>query len=348
MKILITGNMGYVGPVVAQRLRRSFNDATIVGFDLGYFGHCLTAAEAWPERLINQQIVGDVRTLSPEVLSGVDAIVHLAAISNDPMGQEYEAVTHQVNQAASIRLATMAKKAGVGSFVFASSCSVYGYAEGGARTEKDSLNPLTAYAKSKVGTEEGIRELADRNFAITSLRFPTACGMSPRLRLDLVLNDFVSAAVADGKIQILSDGSPWRPLIDVRDMARAIEWAVRRKSENGGDFVAVNAGRNECNHQVINLAKSVAQLIPNTSIEINKDAAPDKRSYKVNFDRYRDLAGDFLPQVDLSESIVELRRGLETMGFSDPNFRESSHMRLKVLAEHRQSGRLNELLEWQV
>lgn len=346
MRILITGNMGYVGPVVVERLRASHPDAELIGVDTGFFAHCLTTPDLLPETLLTTQHFADVRELDSKLLDGVNSIVQLAAISNDPMGKAYEAVTADVNCNAAVDIARRAKDSGARSFVFASSCSVYGFAEGGPRDEKSETGPLTAYAKSKLAAEEALAELAGPEFTVTCLRFPTACGMSPRLRLDLVLNDFVASAVASGEITILSDGTPWRPLIDVRDMARAIDWAVNRRANKGGDFLSINVGRNEWNYQVRDLAHAIQKLMPKVEVSINTDAAPDKRSYQVNFDRYHELAPDHLPQFGLEQSIVALKEGLERMGFSDKGFRESQHMRLRVLGEHRQSGRLDEELRW--
>ena len=346
MKILITGNMGYVGPRVGARLRESFPQATLVGLDTGYFAHCLTGAETLPETCLDQQYFMDVRRISPETLRGVDALVHLAAISNDPMGNTYERVTEEINFESSARLARLAREAGVRRFVFASSCSMYGFAEGGPRKETDTLNPLTAYARSKVATEKTLQELASDAFIVTSLRFATACGMSERLRLDLVLNDFVAGAVASRKITILSDGTPWRPLIHVDDMARAIDWAVSRAPANGGTFVAVNAGSDEWNYQVKDLAHAVAKVMPGVEVSINKDAQPDRRSYRVDFAKFRQLAPTYQPQVDLFSAIRGLQSGLESMHFADPNFRQSQFMRLKVLNHLRENGALNERLEW--
>jgi nucleoside-diphosphate-sugar epimerase len=346
MKVLITGNMGYVGPGVVSRLRSTFPKATLIGVDMSYFGHCLTGVAHLPESKLNVQHFADVRKLSIEALRGVDAIVHLAAISNDPMGKAFEEVTYEINHKASVRLAGLAKEAGVRSFVFASSCSVYGYAEGAARDERSELNPLTAYAKSKINTEMDIKGLASDDFTVTCLRFPTACGMSNRLRLDLVLNDFVAAAFASRKIAILSDGTPWRPLIDVKDMARAIEWAIGRTPDRGGAFLAINAGRSEWNYQVKALAETVQELIPGTEIDINQNAQPDKRSYRVDFSMYKRLAPDHQPQVDLRQSISEIKEGLEAVGFNDKNFRNSDCIRLRVLAGLRERSLLSERLEW--
>jgi len=346
MKILITGNMGYIGPSVVNQLRASYPDATLVGFDIAYFGNCITNPELLPECRINLQYFGDVRKFPEEILVGVDAIVHLAAISNDPIGNRFEEATLDINHRASIDMAKKAKKVGVKSFIFASSCSMYGSAEDSARTEKSSLNPLTAYAKSKVLTERDLEPLADKRFKVTSLRFSTACGWTDRLRLDLVLNDFVAGAIASKRITILSDGTPWRPLINTKDMARAIDWAISRKPEDGGDFLAVNVGSDEWNYQVKDLAEAVAGQIPDVEVSINKDAQPDKRSYKVNFDLFKKLAPNHQPQVDLAASISELKEGLEKISFKNENFRESNFMRLNILKQLQSRGLLNEKLEW--
>jgi nucleoside-diphosphate-sugar epimerase len=346
MKILITGNMGYIGPCVVERLRYSYPDATLVGLDMGYFANCLTNSEILPECRVDQQYFADVRKIPPELLDGVTAVVHLAGISNDPMGNTFEDVTFDINYRASIEFAKKARDKGVSSFVFASSCSMYGSADDSPRDEQSPLNPLTAYAKSKVSTERDLKDLADEKFKVTSLRFSTACGMSERLRLDLVLNDFVAGAVSSKKITILSDGTPWRPLINIKDMARAIDWAIARDAVNGGRFVAVNVGSDEWNYQVKDLAYAVAEVIPDVEISINKDAQPDKRSYRVNFDLFRRLAPEYQPQVDLISAIGELKAGLEAMKFGDQDFRNSKFMRLKVLTHLRERGFLNEDLRW--
>jgi nucleoside-diphosphate-sugar epimerase len=348
MKIFITGNMGYIGPAVTRHLRKAYPDSILVGYDTGYFGNCLTTLGAIPECMMDVQYFGDMRTFPEKVLDGVDAVVHLAAISNDPIGNMFEQVTLDINHRGSVELAKKAKLNGVKSFVFASSCSMYGAADETPRIETDPLNPLSAYAKSKVFTERDIKPLADPNFTVTCLRFSTACGMSDRLRLDLVLNDFVAGAVAEGRITILSDGTPWRPLIDVKDMARAIDWAVRRDIANGGEFVAVNVGTDEWNYQVKDLAEAVARVIPGTKVAINKDAQPDKRSYKVNFELFRKMAPSYQPQVDLTSSIREVKGGLESLSFNDANFRNSRYMRLKVLNDLRDRGLLNENLQWKM
>jgi nucleoside-diphosphate-sugar epimerase len=346
MKILISGNMGYIGPCVVSHLRSRYPDAQLVGLDMGYFAHCLTHATILPECRVDVQHFADVRKVSSHILQDVDAVVHLAAISNDPMGNKFEDVTLDINYRSSINLAKMAKAAGVKAFVFASSCSMYGSAEDQPRTEQSALNPLTAYAKSKVYTEKDLKPLADSGFKVTSLRFSTACGMSKRLRLDLVLNDFVAAAVSSKKITILSDGTPWRPLINTKDMARAINWAINRKAADGGSFLAVNVGSDDWNFQVKDLAYAVKKVVPDVEVSINRDAEPDKRSYRVDFSLFKKLAPDHQPQVDLRSSVERLRDGLQGMGFADANFRNSRFMRLKVLTHLRETNLLSEKLEW--
>jgi nucleoside-diphosphate-sugar epimerase len=347
MRIMITGNMGYIGPVVTKHLRKIYPEVELVGLDTGYFGNCINASDILPECNLDIQYFADIRQVPDYVLQGIDTIVHLAGISNDPIGNQFEEATLEINHKASIRLAHQALKAGVGTFVFASSCSMYGAAEDDARTESSPLNPLTAYARSKVRTERDLEPLAHDGFKVTCLRFSTACGLSDRLRLDLVLNDFVAAAVASRKILILSDGSPWRPLINVKDMARAIEWAIQRDVDRGGSFLAVNIGSNEWNYQVRELAVAVADAIPGTEISINKDAQPDKRSYRVNFDLFARLAPAYQPTTGLVETIQELKAGLEAIDFSDSNFHDSRFIRLKVLSDLRAKDLLNEHLQWQ-
>jgi len=346
MKILITGNMGYIGPILTKQLRQSYPEAKLIGFDMGYFGNCITTADMLPECRVDIQYFGDMRQFPAEMLQGVDAIIHLAGISNDPIGNKFEDVTLDINYRASIKLAQKAKDLGIKSFVFASSCSMYGAADDSARTEQSPLNPLTAYAKSKVYTERDLEPLASDQFKVTCLRFSTACGWTERLRLDLVLNDFVACAIASKKITILSDGTPWRPLINVKDMVRAMDWAISRDVNNGGKFLAVNVGSSEWNYQVRDLAEAVAKAIPGTDISINKNAQPDKRSYKVNFDLFNKLAPNHRPQVDLVDSINELKNGLNALGFKDADFRDSWFMRLKVLTELQEKGLLNSKLQW--
>jgi nucleoside-diphosphate-sugar epimerase len=223
---------------------------------------------------------------------------------------------------------------------------MYGSADDRPKKEGDPLNPLTAYAKSKVYTERDLQPLASDEFKVTCLRFSTACGMSERLRLDLVLNDFVAGAFASKKITILSDGTPWRPLINIKDMARAIDWAIDRDSSVGGSFLAVNVGSDGWNYQVKDLAEAVAAVIPGVDVSINANAQPDKRSYRVNFELFKKLAPNHQPIFDLKTTIQELWAGLTALRFKDADFRNSQYMRLKVLDSLRDQGALDENLRW--
>ncbi len=346
MKILLTGNMGYIGPVLTSALRNGIKDVHIIGYDSGYFAHCMTGANVIPEVRVDCQHFGDVRRIDDSLLKGIDAVIHLAAISNDPMGNKFEHITEAINYEASVSLAKRALENGVNRFIFASSCSMYGFAEGGARKEIDALNPLTAYAKSKAATERALAKMKLGSATVTSLRFSTACGMSDRLRLDLVLNDFVACALASKEITVLSDGTPWRPLIDVKDMSRAILWALTRDPQEAGSYLAVNVGSDEWNYQVRDLANTVAALVPGTSVNINTNAPPDKRSYRVDFSLFRQVAPNHQPEISLTQSISELVKGMESMNFNDSNFRSSQFMRLKALENHIAERRLSDELFW--
>ena len=345
-RILVTGNMGYIGPCVVEHLRDSRPDAELIGLDTGFFAHCLTGTTLLPERRLDCQYFGDVRAVPARALQDVNGVVHLAGVSNDPIGTSFEAATLDVNHRATVSLARAAKEAGASSFILASSCSIYGLAEDGLRTEESETGPLTAYATSKLLAERDLDKLADETFAVTSLRFATACGMSDRLRLDLVLNDFVAGAHAFREITLLSDGTPWRPLIHVRDMALAIDWALARPADRGGTFLALNTGSDDWNYQIRQLADAVASIVPGVEISVQKDAAPDARSYKVSFARFRELAPDHQPQVGLQAAIEDLSAGLERMGFSDPDFRNSTLMRLRVMNDLRNEGLVTDELRW--
>ena len=347
MRILITGNMGYVGPAVVSHLRERHPGAELIGHDSGLFASAVTTLGAAPETRLDAQRFGDVRDITVDDLRGVDAVVHLAAVSNDPIGNRFAEVTDAINRGASLRLAAAARDAGVANFVFASSCSVYGLADTGARREGDAVAPLTAYARSKVATEEGLRQLDAAGMTVTCLRFATACGFSERLRLDLVLNDFVACALTSGQITVLSDGTPWRPLIDVADMARAIEWAALRRPEQGGRMLVVNVGSDQRNHQVRDLAHAVADAVPGAQVSINTAAPPDARSYRVDFALFRELAPAHQPLVDLGASIAGLVEGLRALGFADADFRRAPRLiRLNMLAALIERGVLTRDLRW--
>ncbi len=350
MNYLITGNLGYIGPILSKFLKSKNEKCTITGYDNGYFLNCPIAAEMDNERPnVDLQVFGDVRDrekITPYI-EQADHIIHLAAISNDPMGEEFEKVTKEINHDASVFIAKEAIRCKVKSFVFASSCSVYGEGSDSPRSELDKVNPLTAYARSKIGTEEELKILENKfSTKITCLRFATACGSSPNLRLDLVLNDFVATALNSNCIEILSDGSPWRPLIDVEDMSRAIFWACHR--EKGADKEIINIGSPSWNYQVKDLAKAVRELLgKKVELKINTNAIPDKRSYRVSFDKFYDLAPyDLTPKIDLKESlnrmINELRPFKERLSRAD----RGHLIRLNILKNLKDRKLLSENLNW--
>jgi len=327
-KYLIIGNMGYVGSVLVKHLRQKNPEAFLIGYDLGIFSHCLSTRNQIPETHLDLQYIGDVRTVNRNVLDGCFGIIYLAAISNDPMGKLYEKLTDEINYKSCLHWAEAAKQAGVRNFVFASSCSVYGAAGDSAKKETDPLNPLTAYARSKINAEKSLEEVASKSFCVTCLRFATACGFSDRFRIDLVLNDFVFNALNNCTIDILSNGKPWRPLIDVSDMAKAIEWALQRDGEN---FLTVNTGSNDWNYQVIDLAKSVRNLIPNVKINVNKNAPIDNRSYRVDFSLFEKIAVNYQVSMSIKDSIMNLIDGLKNI---QSNGEKKSHFtRLIILKE---------------
>lgn len=342
MKILITGCHGYIGPVVAQHLKRSRANASLVGWDNDYFTPCAVQDLRPVNALFDKLIKSDLREVKEEDLKGIDAIVHLAAISNDPIGNQFEAITEEVNVHTTRRLAQMAAKAGVKRFILASSCSMYGAGDSAPRREGDTLNPLTAYARSKVAAEEALKEIAG-DLQVTCLRFSTAYGFAPVLRLDLVINDFVASGITTGKIEVLSDGSPWRPLIHVNDMARAIDWALSR---SGDDYLAMNTGSKESTWQMGQLAKDVAGVLGNVEVTINKDAPPDKRSYQVDFSLFQKLAPDHQPQTDFTAAVKELRDGIKLLDFEGKPFRESRFIRLHWLRRLLDEKKLDQELWW--
>jgi nucleoside-diphosphate-sugar epimerase len=347
MRIVVTGTLGYVGAAVVGHLRERFPEAELVGFDSGLFADCLTTASAAPETLLSAQHFGDLRDADFSLLRDADAVVHLAAISSDSIGARYEGVTDAVNRVGSLRLAAIAAAAGVQRFVFASSANVYGSAGEAPRRESDPAAPLSAYARSKIAVEDGLRTMERAGMVVTSLRFATACGMSERLRLDLVLNELVAGAVATGRVDVPNDGSPWRPMIDVRDMARAIEWAIVRPAEAGGAALTVNVGGDDHNVRVSDLAAAVAEALPGTAISMNPTATPDTRSYRVNFSRFKELAPEHQPQVELLVSIGRLVRGLRAIGFADKDFRRGDRMvRLNRVSTLVRDGSLTADLRW--
>jgi len=346
MKILVTGNLGYVGPAVVIELRRSLPTATLFGCDPGWFASRVATEDRLPESLLNAQMFCDVRDLSVSDLAGVDCVVHLAAVSNDPMGQTYEKATDDINHLASVDLGKLCKAAGVRHFIFASSASVYGVASE-ICTESSELNPQTAYAKSKVATEKDLASLAGDDFMVTCLRFSTACGWSPRIRLDLVLNDFVAGALIDGEIRLISDGSPLRPLIATTDMARAITGAVLQDFRSvRSAFEAMNIGSDNWNFTIGALAKRVGERMGNLKVILGDKGGADTRSYALDFGKFRTMMPAWQPEATLELVVDELASSLDAALNRSTEATRASYIRLKTLDYLRDGGRLDQDLRW--
>ena len=337
-KVLIVGNLGYVGCVLNKFLYEE--NIEIYGVDANWFGDINTLN--FQKNFIKKQFIGDIRKeiLNEDIWStNYDAVIYLAAVSNDPMGKRFANVTHEINADYCLKVATEAKKRGIEKFIFASSCSMYGKADNNYPNEESELSPMTEYAKSKVWAESKLREISSDRFNTIALRFATACGSSPSLRLDLVLNDLVASAIINKHVQVLSDGSPWRPLIHVQDMSRAIRWAIDYKDSN--NHLPINVGSKEFTFQVKDFANFVVDMIPGSKLSIATENAIDSRSYKVDFSLYESLSGSlYYPKFDASKSIKDLSNYINSIEI-DSDFRSSKKwMRLKFLEN---SIKLNKL-----
>lgn len=335
-----------MGPVLTDYIATMLPHAKIIGFDAGFYGQPDNPPEA---SKVTSQIKGDIRDVPQDIFEGVSSVVHLAAISNDPIGNQFKCITEEINWRSTMRLAQMAADAGVSSFIFASSCSVYGEYQGQPKKETDKPKPLSPYAISKLGAERDLADIHPGEMTVTCLRFATACGWSSHMRLDLVLNDFVASAITSNEITVLSDGTSWRPIIDVEDMARAMVWAIGRPSEVGQQVLCINAGSNDSNYQIKDLATAVSQIIPSAKVSIEGERQPDKRSYAVDFSLFQELAPGFQPAVTLIQSIERMRDGLLQNASVTENFRTSDEfIRLNQLRAHIEEGRLDRKLRWQV
>ena len=337
-KILVIGNQGYIGSVLTNYLKvNSKNQREIFGFDNGLFKDCFFGPKK-KEKKLRYQYFGDVREFDYNILKNIDNVIYLAAISNDPMGNKYVKPTRDINFQSAVSLAKKCREFSVKSFTFASSCSMYGF-KNNLKNENSKLFPLTPYAKSKIFAEKKLKKLSTKKFKIFSLRFGTACGVSPRFRLDLVLNDFVTSAIINKKIEILSRGDSWRPLIDVQDMCRAINWTISKHLNQ--NFIAVNVGHLKCNYQIKDLAYAIKKKIPYLKISINNNNPPDKRSYKVDFSLFNKLAKGFLPRMKLEDSINEMIKFVKKSKFKKKKFRNSNFIRLNYLKKQIDKKKIN-------
>jgi nucleoside-diphosphate-sugar epimerase len=323
-KVLVTGHLGYIGVHLVDVLKSAGHSVT--GCDLGLFAGCEWEPFARPDR----ELIKDVGELTEQEIDGHDAICHLAAISNDPMGDLDPEVTLTINRDHSVDLARKAKRTGIERFLFSGSCSVYGGGEKLDLEETDALNPLTAYARSKIESEELIGELADDDFTPVFLRNATAYGDSPMLRVDLVVNNLLGSALSYGEIRIMSDGSPWRPLIHCRDIARAFA-AFLEADQRVVHNQAVNVGGNAENYQVKDVGDLVQQLIPTATVTYTGEVGADPRNYRVRFDKLARLLPDFQLEYDLEHGMVELHRKMVEHGFGKADFEGDKFVRLRTL-----------------
>ena len=339
MRILLTGHAGYIGTVMSPMLAAAGHE--VVGLDSGLFAQCTFERET----LAVPEIAKDVRDVQATDLDGFDAIVHLAGLSNDPLGNLNPATTYEINHLASVRLASLAKTAGVPRFLFSSSCSNYGAAGDAFMTEEAELQPLTPYAKSKVRVERDVALLADDHFSPVFLRNATAYGVSPRLRFDLVLNNLVAWAFTTGRVMIKSDGTPWRPIVHIEDISRAfiaVLNAPREKTHN----LALNVGVTEENYRVSDLAEIVRQTVPGSVIEFAKDGGPDARNYRVDFGRIHALLPEFKPSWTARRGAHELLAAYRRVGLALEDYEGPRYKRIDHLKHLLSDGRVDENLRW--
>jgi len=326
MRVLVTGNLGYIGSVLTPMLMERGHEA--YGFDTGFFDECLLSSA--PENSVVVQHRADIREIQEEQLDGMEAIVHLSALSNDPMGELDPGLTHRINTLASERLAMMAKRAGCSRFVFASSCSIYGQSDDHSLTEESTFNPLTAYARSKVETEAILRKFADEDFSPTFMRNATAYGFSPRIRLDIAVNNLAAWGFTTGEVKLLSDGRSWRPMVHVRDICLAVCEALDAPRETVHNE-ALNVGVETENYQIRAIAEMVAEALPGTRVTFAEGAAADARSYNVSFEKIRRVLPKFETRWTVRSGIEEIVSAFREQGLRDDQFHGRLYTRLRQL-----------------
>ncbi|MFD4630665.1 NAD-dependent epimerase/dehydratase family protein [Streptomyces sp. NPDC058284] len=339
MRVLLTGHQGYLGTVMAPVLTAAGHE--VVGLDAGLFADCvLGPAPADPPG-----VRVDLRDVTADHVAGVDAVIHLAALSNDPLGSLAPDLTYDINHHASVRLARLAREAGVRRFLYASTCSVYGAAGGGDLVAEDApLRPVTPYAESKVRVEDDLHALADGDFSPVFMRNATAFGYSPRLRADIVLNNLVGHALLSGEVLVLSDGTPWRPLVHAADIARAFAAALAAPKEAVHDR-AFNIGSEVNNVTVAEIAEQVAEAVSGSKVRITGENGADPRSYRVDFSRFRAAMGGFDCEWTVQRGALELADAYREFGLTREDF-EQRFTRLAVLRAASEAGTVDDTLRW--
>ncbi|MBW8000492.1 MAG: NAD(P)-dependent oxidoreductase [Planctomycetes bacterium] len=339
--ILVTGNSGYIGSVMTRVLQE--HSYEVIGLDCNYYNGCeFYATQASPSK----QIVKDIRDVTEDDLEGVTDIIHLAALSNDPVGELNPSLTNEINYTASVNLAKLAKKNGVQRFVFSSSCSLYGISsDSRPLTETDTFNPITAYAKTKVKVEQDISKLADSNFHPVFMRNATVYGISPCLRLDLVVNNLVAWAYLTGDIAIMSDGTPWRPLIHVEDLCLAFIAALQADSEKIHNQ-AFNVGINEGNYQVKDVAIEIEKIVPDSHSEILNKTGVDERTYRVDFSKIKEVLPGFKPAWNLRKGIGDIYQTYKDFGLTKDDLDSDKYFRVRWLKYLIENKKIDENIRW--
>jgi nucleoside-diphosphate-sugar epimerase len=339
MKVLVTGHRGYVGVEMVPVLQAAGHE--VVGLDTGLYDECDFAAP--PDDV--REIDADLRDVAPSQVAGFDAVVHLAALSNDPLGNLDASITYDVNLHASVRLARCAKEAGVRRFLFSSSCSLYGAGGEGMLDERAAFHPVTAYGESKVRVEQELTRMADASFSPVCLRNATAYGVSRRLRADIVVNNLVGHAMTTGKVLLQSDGSPWRPLVHLRDIIDAFRACLTAPIEAIHDQ-AFNIGRTSENYQIRDVANLVAEIVPDCAVAFADGASPDTRNYRVDFRKAETRLPGYSPRWTLRKGIEEMYDAYRRAGMTKDVFLGPRYYRLRTVKGLQQRGLLDGQLRW--